>query len=94
LNLPQGEYLGDLYVYGFDEPEAHVIQRHDVLHYGFYVEPWGQTYEGQVELRGLDDMMYQVMDTVSGASLGTVQGPTAVMQVTFTNSLLVHALPQ
>ena len=37
-NLARGEYL-NLYTWGFDYPEAHVIRQNDALYYAFYVNP-------------------------------------------------------
>ena len=37
-NLARGEYL-NLYTWGFDYPEAHVIRQNDALYYAFYVDP-------------------------------------------------------
>lgn len=47
-DLARGEYL-NLYTYGFDYPEAHVIRRHDALYYAFYAD----AYSGTITLRGL-----------------------------------------
>ena len=48
-DLARGEYL-NLYTWGYDVPEAHVIRQHDALYYAFYADE----YEGQIELRGLE----------------------------------------
>jgi len=37
-NLARGEYL-NLYTWGFDYPEAHVIRQNDAMYYAFYVDP-------------------------------------------------------
>lgn len=37
-NLARGEYL-NLYTWGYDYPEAHVIRQNDALYYAFYVNP-------------------------------------------------------
>lgn len=48
--LSKGTYL-NLYNYGFDKPEAHVISKDDALYYAFYADEW----DGKpIELRGLD----------------------------------------
>jgi alpha-galactosidase len=36
--LSRGEYL-NLYTWGYDYPEAHVIRQNDALYYAFYVDP-------------------------------------------------------
>jgi len=67
-NLARGEYL-NLYTWGYDFPEAHVIRQNDALYYAFYVDPEQPqgaeagadaadqpepVYSGKIELRGLD----------------------------------------
>ena len=47
-DLARGEYL-NLYTYGFDYPEAHVIRQNGAMYYAFYADQ----YTGQIELRGL-----------------------------------------
>ena len=37
-NLARGEYL-NLYTWGFDYPEAHVIRQNGAMYYAFYVDP-------------------------------------------------------
>ena len=36
LQLPRGMYRGELYDIGFDQPEAHVIEKDGRLYYAFY----------------------------------------------------------
>ena len=94
FNLAAGEYLGDLYRYGFDTPEAHVIRKGRTLYYGFFVEPRGTTYRGDLELRGLGPGSYRIEDYVNRRVLGTARGPTAVLKdVNFTNNMLLRAVP-
>ena len=71
--LSQGEYLGGLYDIGFDRPEAHVVRKGDALYYAFFA----QSFDGSIELRGLDARAYRLTDYVNGRDLGVVQGPTA-----------------
>ncbi len=93
LELSSGTYLGGLYTYGFDKPEAHAVRKADVIYYGFFVEPWGSAYVGTVELRGLENLVYRIEDYVNQETLGTMEGPTATLDVMFENSLLVRAVP-
>ena len=51
-NLARGEYL-NLYSWGIDYPEAHVIRQNDALYYAFYIDD-DPAFEGTLELRGLD----------------------------------------
>ena len=50
-NLARGEYL-NLYAWGYDYPEAHVIRQNDALYYAFYTD--AEAFKGQIELRGLE----------------------------------------
>ena len=69
--LPKGEYLGQLYDIGFDRPETHAIRKDKRLYYGFY----GKTYQGNIELRGLQKGRYRVRDYVNGQDLASLPAP-------------------
>ncbi len=87
--LPTGTYLGTLYDLGFDRPEAHAIQKDSTMFYAFYADHW----KGDVELRGLQNKEYQVMDYVNDRYLGRVNGPIAKINVAFDKYLLILAVP-
>jgi alpha-galactosidase len=87
--LSKGEYLGDLYDIGFDKPEAHAIRKQDAMYYAFYAPHWN----GTVQLRGLAPAAYKITDYVHNQDLGTVQGPTATLNVSFENNVLIEADP-
>src|SRR5262249_11097064 len=94
IDLASGEYLGNLYRYGFDTPEAHVVRKGKRLYYGFFVEPRGTEYHGSLELRGLGSGVYDVEDYVNHHSLGTAHGPVAVLKdISFRDNLLLRAVP-
>jgi alpha-galactosidase len=88
--LSRGEYLGGLYDIGFDRPEAHAIRKDGSLYYAFYAPEW----EGEVELRGLQERAYRVSDYVRGVELGNVTGPAGRLAVKFEGSLLLEARPE
>jgi alpha-galactosidase len=88
--LSQGQYLGQLYDIGFDLPETHVIRKDKTLYYAFYAKEWN----GPIELRGLEDRTYTVVDYVGGKSLGTVSGHDAHLKVAFEKHLLLEVRPQ
>jgi alpha-galactosidase len=69
--LSKGEFR-DLYVYGYDSPEAYAIAKDGKMYYAFFA-PENGTFTGEVELRGLKPGTYHVMDYVNGKDLGTVQ---------------------
>jgi len=88
--LSQGQYLGQLYDIGFDVPETHVIRKQQTLYYAFYAKHW----KGPIELRGLEDRTYDVVDYVNGTKLGTLTGHNARLTVEFDKHLLLEARPQ
>jgi alpha-galactosidase len=88
--LSQGQYLGQLYDIGFDVPETHVIRKQQTLYYAFYAKHW----KGPVELRGLENRAYEVIDYVNGTKLGTVSGHDSHLTVEFDKHLLLEVRPQ
>lgn len=100
--LSKGNFL-NLYVYGFDVPEAYAIEKDGHLYYAFYAPgpvdklpaAKGKTnhWVGEVELRGLGTKIYHVTDYVHQKDLGAVAGPTAKLNVDFTDHLLIEAAP-
>ena len=88
--LSRGQYLGQLYDIGFDAPETHAIRKDQTMYYAFFAKQW----KGSVELRGLEDRNYSVVDYVTGKTLGAVSGHDAHLPIEFTGNLLVEAQPQ
>ena len=88
--LSRGEYLGDLYDIGFDRPEAHVIRKDQEFYYAFFARHWS----GSIELRGLKDRAYRIVDYVNKNDLGKVQGPKATISAEFHRHLLLEARPE
>jgi alpha-galactosidase len=88
--LARGQYLGTLYDIGFDLPETHVIRKDQKMYYAFFASVW----KGSVELRGLDDRAYHVVDYVDGKDFGIVRGPVAHLSADFSRHLLLEATPQ
>jgi alpha-galactosidase len=88
--LSRGQYLGQLYDIGFDVPETHVIRKDQTLYYAFFAKHW----KGPVQLRGLQDRNYTVLDYVNGTSLGTLSGHNAQLPVEFDKHLLLEVRPQ
>jgi alpha-galactosidase len=50
---------------GFDVPEPHAIRKGQTMYYAFFAKQW----EGPVELRGLEDRTYSVVNYVTGKNL-------------------------
>jgi alpha-galactosidase len=94
LRLAEGEFR-NLYVHGFDTPEAYAIEKDGRHYYAFFAERAQPTFRGVIELRGLrPQQTYRVLDYDEGRDLGTVRGPVARLPVEFTRRLLLAATPQ
>jgi alpha-galactosidase len=98
--LSKGNFK-NLYVYGYDLPEAYAIEKGGAMYYAFYApDPAGRTggtdgtWKGEVELRGLGDGRYRVTDYANGKGYGTVAGPAGKLNVEFRGSLLLEAIPE
>ncbi len=101
--LSKGNFL-DLYVYGYDSPEAYVIEKDGKMFYAFYApekpmkmlkekSPEG-IWKGELELRGLAaGKNYRIMDYVNKTAYGAVTGPTAKLKAEFSENLLLEATP-
>jgi alpha-galactosidase len=100
--LSKGKFL-DLYVYGFDFPEAYAIEKNGHFYYAFYSSEKGggakkdhaspEEWKGELELRGLPVGTFRVTDYVHHKELGTVTGPVGKLNAEFIGSLLVEAAP-
>ena len=101
--LSKGNFL-DLYVYGYDSPEAYVIEKDGKMFYAFYTmerpakalkeKVPGAIWKGELELRGLaPGKSYRITDYVNNKDYGVVVGPTGKLTMEFTGSLLLEATP-
>jgi alpha-galactosidase len=70
--LSKGTFL-DLYVTGYDVPEAYAIKKDDKIYYAFFAPKDGTSWKGEIELRGLAAGTYHVVDYPDQKDLGTVQ---------------------
>lgn len=75
LELYKAEYL-NLYDIAFDVPEVHALRQDGELYY--YV-PGG--FDGELELRGLENKTYAIVDYINNVELGIVEGPIAKLGV-------------
>jgi len=66
--LSKGEFR-DLYVYGYDNPEAYAIEKDGKMYYAFFTDS-GKSFKGEVELRGLKRGDYSIVDYVDGKDFG------------------------
>lgn len=88
--LSKGIYRGELYDLGFDRPETHAIEKDGKMYYAFYAA----SFQGTVELRGLEKKPYKVYDYVNEKDYGAVTGPAAKLPVEFTRYLLLEVAPE
>ena len=90
--LSKGEFR-DLYVYGYDSPEAYAIEKDGKMYYAFFAAKEGGSFSGEVELRGLDAGFYHVVDYVDGKDMGTVAvstGTSTRLKAEFKDHLLLE----
>ena len=85
-DLARGEYL-NLYTWGFDVPEAHVIRQHNALYYAFYADK----FEGRIELRGLEKgKIYTAVEyTADEPREFTVSGDEPYIDAAFERNYLI-----
>ncbi len=86
--LSKGTYL-NLYTYGIDKPEAHVIEKDGALYYAFYAPSW----KGHaITLRGLDPArVYTVTEyTADEPRTYTVKGSHPVISPNFEGNYLIE----
>ena len=86
--LSRGEYL-NLYDFGFDKPEAHVIRKDGALYYAFYAPSWDQE---PIELRGLEPGRTYTVTEYAGDDGKTysVDGSHPVITPVFTGNYLIE----
>ena len=86
--LSRGNYL-NLYDFGFDKPEAHVIEKDGTMYYAFYSPEW----KGEpIKLRGLKgNREYTVTEyTTEEKSSYTISGNNPVIFPTFEGNYLIE----
>jgi alpha-galactosidase len=83
----------DLYVYGYDTPEAYAIEKNGKMYYAFFAPENSNEWKGEVELRGLEPGNYHVMDYTDGRDLGNVEakaGADPKLKTSFKDHLLLE----
>jgi alpha-galactosidase len=91
--LSKGEFR-DLYVTGYDTPEAYAIAKDGKMYYAFFTST---DWKGAVELRGLKPGKYRVSDYSESKDLGTVDAAAdgvAKLPTEFKDHLLLEVSPQ
>lgn len=96
VQLHKGNFIGDLYSYGFDPYETYVVEKDGVMHYAFYRDgaKYAPTGNPTIELKGLNpDKMYRIVDYVNDRVIATnLTGDDATFNFDFSNYLLVKAI--
>ena len=93
--LSKGNFL-DLYVFGYDSPEAYAIEKDGKMYYAFFADQKG-AFSGEVELRGLKPGNYRVLDYAEGKDFGSVQasdGAAPKVKAEFKDHLLLEVSAQ
>jgi alpha-galactosidase len=89
--LSKGKFR-NLYVYGYDFPEAYAIEKDGKMYYAFFT-PEGVPFKGEVELRGLRAGTYRISDYAEAKDLGTVEarkGTPPRLKTEFEDHLLLE----
>jgi alpha-galactosidase len=86
--LSKGNYL-NIYDIIYDVPESHVIKKGESFYYAFYAKEW----QGEIELRGLQNQKYKLFDYVNNVDMGIVAGPVGKFNPTFKGNLLIECIP-
>lgn len=82
----------DLYVYGYDIPEAYAIEKNGSMYYAFYTANPKTEWNGDLELRGLAPGKYKVIDYAEGKNFGIVDASDPHLRgVKFKDHLLIEA---
>lgn len=95
INIYQREMLStgifrNLYIYGYDLPEAYAIEKDGRMYYAFFTDNPKPLTE-HLELRGLGKGRFHVRDYENGKDYGTVIGSRAELTATFAGHLLLEA---
>lgn len=84
--LSTGEYMGSLYSFGYDVPECHAIKKDGKMYYAFYAA----SFNGEVELRGLEDKPYMVLDYVNDRQIAHLKSGETKIYLNFKKSVLIE----
>ena len=78
----------NLYDYGFDKPEAHVIRKDGAMYYAFYAPEWNGA---PIELRGLEDRSYTVTEYTADVPRSyPIDGSNPIIRPAFKGAYLIE----
>jgi alpha-galactosidase len=87
--LSRGDFR-DLYIYGYDFPEAYAVEKDGKMYYAFFAPAGAPDWSGTLALRGLASGTYRVTDYENNRDLGTIDGAKATLATRFREHLLVE----
>jgi len=87
--LSRGDFR-DLYIYGYDVPEAYAIEKDGKMYYAFFAPAGAPEWRGTLELRGLAPGKYHVTDYENGRDLGTIDAAHPQLAAQFHEHLLLE----
>lgn len=88
--LSQGDFR-DLYIYGYDVPEAYAVEKDGKMYYAFFAPSATPEWHGTIELRGLSPGKYRVTDYENSRDLGTIDAENPKLTTQFHEHLLLEA---
>jgi alpha-galactosidase len=88
--LSRGDFR-DLYIYGYDVPEAYAVEKDGKMYYAFFAPAGNAEWHGAIELRGLAPGKYRVTDYENGRDLGTIDAAHPQLAAQFREHLLLEA---
>lgn len=87
--ISRGEYL-NLYDIAFDKPETHLIKKDSVMYYSFFSDG---SFSGKVELRGLEEGEYNIIDIQSNTTIARINSKSPFIDISFNYDLILKAIP-
>ena len=88
--LSQGDFR-DLYIYGYDSPEAYAVEKSGKMYYAFFAQSTSSEWRGTIELRGLAPGKYRLTDYEHDSDLGTIDAADPKLATKFREHLLLEA---
>ena len=86
----------NLYTIGYDTPEGYAIEKDGKMYYAFFAPQNSKGYQGEVQLRGLGQGTYHVLDYANDKDLGavTTKDGSATLSANFSDHLLLEVSKQ
>lgn len=86
--LVKGTYV-NLYDIAYDIPETHAIQKEKTLYYSFFSD---KPFTGTVELRGLADHIYAIVDCLTNKTICEINAKSPKIMIEFKDNLMLKAV--